>query len=136
MGSEPLTRNLLEWEKAFQTILADVPSDRLRRGGVLADCLPSLLRWEQFKVAVRYGWTGMLEAPQHFPHSLVFLFSGIAFFDYSDRSFWDAFSDATGDLGLVEVPRASISLDTPNGVFLTHTEVSHEEEPPGRGTNA
>jgi len=84
---------LADWESR----LADtVRSLDMQKAGALLRAVPVRPEWELFLGVVRAAYSEWRERWLRFPHSLVVLYGGVAFFGYDTNRFWPEFTRAVG----------------------------------------
>jgi hypothetical protein len=91
-----MTKKLQEWEHEFEDLLKDVPIEKRDKAGVLLPIIPSHDNWDNFCDSIRQAWHGWRHCLQAYPHCLVVVFGGLAFFAYDEHTFWPHFERAVG----------------------------------------
>jgi len=95
-----LSASLENWEEKFAQQLRNVGSAKLSQPGGLLPLIPDHPTWDLFVEAVCRTWSTWRLDLTKYPSCLVFLYAGIAFYEYDDNTFWPQFSRCVGSTPL------------------------------------
>jgi hypothetical protein len=91
-----MTSPLSDWEQQLTRKLAEVdPASRVKAAALLP-IVPSLLDWDEFKASVKAEWTTWKRELLRYRACLLMLYSGIAYYEYDENTFWPQFAEAAG----------------------------------------
>ena len=82
----------VDFEKRFQGIAGD----NLQKAGALLPLVPPREKWEQFLASVKTEWHIWRRDLTKYPKCLIFLYGGLAFYEYDENTFWPQFYKAVG----------------------------------------
>lgn len=92
-----MNSQLASWEPHFIEGIRKIDMDVLREAGGLLSAVPNRQEWEEFLQTVRSEWKDWLVDLSKYPNCLVFLYGGMAFFEYDENTLWPQFGSAVGD---------------------------------------
>ena len=85
-----------KWEAQFDNDLNSVDLSKRHLAGVLLSIVPDKEKWNLFLSAVKDYWNFWRDDLNKFPKCLIVLYDGLAFYEYSDNTFWPQFSRVIG----------------------------------------
>jgi hypothetical protein len=88
--------NLKEWENQCRERIASIRLDAGCLAGSLLRCVPERGEWESLQQAVKESWSLFGNCFARYPHALIMLYTGLAFHEYEDNTFWPQFCRAVG----------------------------------------
>ncbi len=88
---------LEQWNLRFvNTLQEKCPLEQRGRAGVLLSAIPDRQTWNEFLAAAQAEFRSWAYVPQAHPQALLFLYAGLAFYEYDDNTFWPAFGRCLG----------------------------------------
>jgi len=87
---------LHEWDHHFKKMLEQVEISEMNSAGVLLSLIPNREEWSKFIYSLNIEWYDWSENLWKYPHCLIVLYGGIAFYKYDSNTFWPYFAEATG----------------------------------------
>lgn len=88
---------LREWDRRFASKIQEITS---RKAGCLLRIIPPHSEWDLYIKTVRSEWPIWRTHLNEYPHCLVVLYAGLAFYDYDDNTFWPHFAASVGAVSL------------------------------------
>ncbi len=88
---------MISWENKFAEEFRRVCESNRQAAGVLLPLIPNHDEWQEFLTYIREKWSlwkGYLA--QEWPHCLVVLYGGLAFYEYNEGKFWPQLAEAVG----------------------------------------
>jgi len=86
---------LEQWETRFSVEISKKQKD-LSKPGCLISIIPIHEEWDNFTNDVKDIWPIWSKSLDEYPYSLIILFAGLAFFEYSEKTFWPRFFEVLG----------------------------------------
>ncbi|MEW6126345.1 MAG: hypothetical protein AB1757_04715 [Acidobacteriota bacterium] len=87
--------SLASWDALFEAKFKELSLSARQTAGALLTITPSRAEWEDFILSIKTEWR-YWQADLRYPHCLVALFGGLAFYEYNERNFWRPFAAAVG----------------------------------------
>jgi hypothetical protein len=90
------TVSLEGWEDHFQKALQVIDEAKRQKAGALSPAIPNHEKWDEFLGLVKAEWQTWRRNLYSYPHCLVVLYGGLAFYEYDENRFWPQFASAVG----------------------------------------
>jgi len=87
---------LPDWEKQVARRLEEVEPSSRRTAAVLLPLVPCLTDWDEFKASVKADWITWKRDLLRYRACLLMLYSGLAYYEYDENTFWPQFAEAAG----------------------------------------
>jgi hypothetical protein len=88
--------NMDNWDIKFEDALDVLSESDKHKAGILLPVVPKRADWEQFKNCCKEAWPTWRDKLADHKFCLIALFTGLAFFEYDDNTFWPHFNRAVG----------------------------------------
>jgi len=88
--------NMDKWDVKFEDSLDRLQESDKHKAGILLPIVPKRADWEQFKNCCKDAWPVWRNKLADHKFCLIALFTGVAFFEYDDNTFWPHFNRAVG----------------------------------------
>jgi len=86
-------KSLAQWDREFASALQEkCPQAERTRAGVFLAVVPNRQVWNEFLASAQAEAKFWANRPEVFPHALLLLYAGLAFYEYDDNVFWPGFS--------------------------------------------
>src|SRR5882724_3081006 len=91
-----MPNTLSDWERQVARRFQEVEPSSRNKTAALLPLIPSLLDWDEFKATVKDEWITWKRNLLRYRACLLMLYSGIAYYEYDENTFWPQFSEAAG----------------------------------------
>ncbi len=92
-----MATELESWERNLEKLITEIDLPLRHRAGALLPVIPDRLQWEDFTASVKAEWTKWCTRLITYPHCLVVLYGGVAFYEYDENKLWPQFAKTVGD---------------------------------------
>lgn len=106
-----------DWEETFEKALQVINEAGRQMACALLPAIPNREQWDEFLRSVKIEWKAWRRNLCSYPHCLVVLYGGLAFYEYDENRFWPQFANAVGSEPLPTNQQGEI-----NGVFARAVE--------------
>lgn len=105
-----MAADLLSWEDGFRAESnRGLSVDLCPRAGALLPIIPDYEGWNEFLDAIRAEWWAWQRDLAKYPHCIVVLYGGLAFYQYEEARFWPYFEKAVAQDGNSPVKQKQIN---------------------------
>lgn len=87
--------SLKDWENKFLKL---IPSQLIRKAGVLLPLIPDHFHWDDYLLSVQAEWEEWKRELLQYPFCLLVLYSGLAYYEYDENRFWPQFAKSVGSI--------------------------------------
>ena len=109
--------HLAYWEAELGKVWQRVEKTQRQKTGALLSVIPQRAQWDEFLASIHTEWPTWRRQLGQYPHCLVVLYGGLAFFQYDEKTFWPHFANAVGSESLSNNHQTDI-----NAAFATAAE--------------
>lgn len=91
--------SIVEKEKFYRERIKSILDSERQRAGALLGCVPDRTEWEELQQMLKNSpWAvdPMAQPGNPFPHLLLVLYAGVAFYEYKNATFWPQFCRVVG----------------------------------------
>jgi hypothetical protein len=87
---------LSDWENRLAKSFQKLEQSSRIKAAVLLPLVPSLSDWDEFKISIKADWLSWKRDLLRYRACLVMLYSGLAYYEYDENTFWPQFAEAAG----------------------------------------
>jgi hypothetical protein len=87
---------LSDWENELAKSIQKLEQSSRIKTAVLLPLVPSLPDWDEFKISIKADWLSWKRDLLRYRACLVMLYSGLAYHEYDENTFWPQFAEAVG----------------------------------------